>query len=769
MVQQVFDFPLEGGLDLTTPVAKIPPGRVIGAKNYEPNDEGGYRRLKGYERFDGRPSPSAAVYHILNFDNGSGSEIFVGDIVTGGTSGATSEVLAVVLEAGAWGVDAEGFLAVFNLLGTYQDNEDLDVAASTRATMDGIAIERGAQTDALDETYQRAAIEGRRADIGQVPGVDDINGVWLYNGIVYAFREDSGTNSVSAGTISFANPNTIVDSGSGFGIFSPGDRIKITGSAANSGAWTVDTATASVLTVSDASGKTITTESAGPTVTIAEVDQTKMWESSSSGWSQVDLGDYIDFSVGAVTRFVEGEVITGAPSGATGTLVAVGLTSGSFTGGDAAGRLYLSGVSGTFTAADTLSAPSTATADCDSALTEVLLPRGGKYEFQNYNFFGALGTLSMWGVNKVSRGFRYNDTTGFAFVHVTGLTDAQDLPEHLEAHKYHLFFSFGSSVQFSTAGEPMVWSAILGAGEIATGDRVVSLENQPGDILGIFNRNRTYLLYGDDIDNWDLVNYSLERGAIEYSVQDMGWSVYHDDRGIWRLDTTDQYGDLTGASISEIIDPAIQESKNLLVDSIRIKSLNQYRIFYSNNAGFLVRFEPRKMPEFMPFELNHEVKSIVAEEDSDGFERVFFGSTDGYVYEDQKGESFDGEVIDHFIRTAFCHCRTPRQEKRFRKVTVQIQGADDANLMYSPEFSYGEPGQPDARTEEDVAGAVGGIWGVDFWGDFIWDGAVIGEAQAYIDGVGINVSMIIQGSTNYEQQHVLEGMIYNYSLRGLRR
>ena len=28
----------------------IKPGRVIGAKNYEPDDEGGYRRLAGYER-----------------------------------------------------------------------------------------------------------------------------------------------------------------------------------------------------------------------------------------------------------------------------------------------------------------------------------------------------------------------------------------------------------------------------------------------------------------------------------------------------------------------------------------------------------------------------------------------------------------------------------------------------------------------------------------------------------------------------------------------
>lgn len=764
-MQKTFNFALKGGLDLVTPAAVIDPGKVIGSKNYEPDDEGGYRRLSGYERFDGLPSPSAASYWILNFDAGTGAAIVITNIVTGDTSGATSEVLSVTLTSGSWGVDAVGFLVVFNLLGDYEDDEDLSVTG-VRAVMDGLAQKRGALTDALDETNQRAAIEATRADIGKVPGADDINGTWLYNGRVYAFRDDTGAVTLTDTTISFTNPGTITDSNSGFGIFSPGNRILVADSAGNSREWDVDAAAAGSLTVSRTDDVLIVTEGAGPSITIGKVDQAKMWESSTTGWNQISLGNFIDFTAGTA-EFQEGETVTGGTSGANATIVGVGVTSGSFTGGDAAGRLYFGTVTtGPFQAEAITSALGAAT--CSGAEAAVTLPRGGKYEFQNYNFFGTLASLSMWGVNQVGRGFRYNTDTGFTHVHVTGLSDSVDKPEHVEAHKKHLFYSFGSSVQHSSVGFPMVWSAITGAAEIATGDRVVSIENQTGDILGIFNRNRTYLLYGDDVDNWDLVNYSLERGAIEWTVQDMGYSIYYDDRGIHTLQSTDAYGDLTQDSISTLVDPLIQEAKDLVIDSIRFKSKDQYRVFYSNKTGVLVRFDTRNRREFMPFELAHEIKSICAEEDSSGLERMFFGSTDGYVYESDKGESFDGAVIDHYLRFAFAHCRTPRQEKRFHKVTLQISGPDDPELSYAPEYDYGGPDIPASQAASSVS-PDGGIWGIDFWNDFIWDGALVGESEAYIQGVGINISLLLQGSTNFQRAHTVQSCTYNYSMRALRR
>lgn len=77
------------------------------------------------------------------------------------------------------------------------------------------------------------------------------------------FTADLG---ITATTISFDSGGTIDDSASGFGSVVAGTWIRVSGSAANSGLWRVDSATAASLTVS---GGTVTTETAGPSVTLA--------------------------------------------------------------------------------------------------------------------------------------------------------------------------------------------------------------------------------------------------------------------------------------------------------------------------------------------------------------------------------------------------------------------------------------------------------------------------------------------------------------------
>ena len=84
---------LGGGLDQVTPTLSLPPGVARRAANFECSITGGYTRIAGYERFDGRPSPSSANYNILvcTFT----STVTVGQTVTGSTSSATGKVIAV--------------------------------------------------------------------------------------------------------------------------------------------------------------------------------------------------------------------------------------------------------------------------------------------------------------------------------------------------------------------------------------------------------------------------------------------------------------------------------------------------------------------------------------------------------------------------------------------------------------------------------------------------------------------------------------------------
>lgn len=59
MPQQSTFYPVVGGLDETSQTLAVPRGRVIGCRNHESVYQG-YGRVSGHERFDGRPSPTAA-------------------------------------------------------------------------------------------------------------------------------------------------------------------------------------------------------------------------------------------------------------------------------------------------------------------------------------------------------------------------------------------------------------------------------------------------------------------------------------------------------------------------------------------------------------------------------------------------------------------------------------------------------------------------------------------------------------------------------------
>lgn len=80
--------------------------------------------------------------------------------------------------------------------------------------------------------------------------------------------EVSTATALTASTISFTAPSTIEDSGDGLGVFVPGDRIRVTGSASNNRLYTVVTASDGSLTVAE---RTVVAEDAGASVTITKV------------------------------------------------------------------------------------------------------------------------------------------------------------------------------------------------------------------------------------------------------------------------------------------------------------------------------------------------------------------------------------------------------------------------------------------------------------------------------------------------------------------
>lgn len=86
--------PFTGGLDTTTPAMQKKPGTLINALNFEQNLTGGYDTVTGYERADGRPSPSDAEYALLTCQ--LTDTVSVGDVVTDAAGTSYGTVIAVI-------------------------------------------------------------------------------------------------------------------------------------------------------------------------------------------------------------------------------------------------------------------------------------------------------------------------------------------------------------------------------------------------------------------------------------------------------------------------------------------------------------------------------------------------------------------------------------------------------------------------------------------------------------------------------------------------
>lgn len=137
---QTDSFDLEGGLNLVDAPISIPNGMALAATNYELLSRKGYRRVDGFERYDGQPKPSDATYWILDFDAGDIVTPVVDSLVTGVTSGATAKVGVVVLESGTWaGSDAAGYLALYTLSGIFVNDEVLNFSGANPGFSDGFS------------------------------------------------------------------------------------------------------------------------------------------------------------------------------------------------------------------------------------------------------------------------------------------------------------------------------------------------------------------------------------------------------------------------------------------------------------------------------------------------------------------------------------------------------------------------------------------------------------------------------------------------------
>ena len=505
----------------------------------------------------------------------------------------------------------------------------------------------------------------------------------------------------------------------------------------------------------------------------AAADKCLMWKSTANGWIEQNLGYRLHFiDGGSGVAYVEGEVITGTTSGASATIARVVLQSGAW-GTDAEGYFIIDSPSNPPFQAEATTGSISGAIPIDGAETANELANGGRYEFENYNFFGSSLTKRMYGVNGVSEAFEWD---GAVFVPlITGNT--VDAPSHLVINEYHLQLAFqNGSLQNSDTGTPYVWAG-GGAAEIGLGDDIIGLKKEVGGVLAIICRNRTFALHGKNTTAlpWDLKTVSEESGGIEWTIQRLRSTKYLDDGVFTDFSAVQEFGDFQDSIYSQVIEPLVTQKKELAVASIISKRKSQYRLFFSDGTAIIATFKNKKLSGFTTTSYvgtggtSVPVLCTANGEDTNGSEILFFGSSDGYVYQMDKGTSFDGGEVTATFILAYNHLGSPSYDKQFKKVVIEADGSTGTQIDYNVLLDYSSGRAPAGITLSKILASGGSNWNNANWNAFSWASEDVTRIEGSIDGVGRNIGLQVTSSSTYTEPHTLYGITYNYILRKLVR
>jgi hypothetical protein len=486
-----------------------------------------------------------------------------------------------------------------------------------------------------------------------------------------------------------------------------------------------------------------------------------IYKSSGTGWTLVPLFEEMSFTAGSGTPPAEGAVIT--QGAVTATVKRVVLQSGTWAGGTAAGRFIVTSVVGGPFIAGAFTAGVTATVS--AANTQIALLPGGRLEMVTYNFTGSTDTERIYGADGVNRGFEFDGVVLVPIV--TGMT--ADTPRHVYCHKKHLFFSFRASVQHSGIGTPYAWSAVLGAAEIATGQDVTGFLSAPGNAdtaaLLIFSEARTQVLYGSSSSDWKLDTFSDQTGARRWSVQNLGVPVVMDAQGVAVVAQAQEFGNFARSEVSSRIRRYLQG--RTVTASVVNRAKGRMRIFFSDGDALSITAVGKGLA-FMPINYGAAV-SCTCEALVSGVHRNFFGGADGYVYEADRGRSFDGAEITAWVKLAFNFAKSPGLKKRFRKADIEVKPQSACTLAVQGEYSLGDVDVSLTDVySKDIRG-LGGAYDVDNWDECYYDSASQSSTNVRLDGVGTSLSLTVLSESAVELPHELQSVTTFFTPRRLER
>jgi hypothetical protein len=389
-----------------------------------------------------------------------------------------------------------------------------------------------------------------------------------------------------------------------------------------------------------------------------------LYKSSGSGWTQVTSSDYIG---GGATANTDGAVSNSTAVTLTSNVgtIAVGM------------QVTGTGISGTVKVSTVISQTSLVldTAVTIADATTLTFTSEEKVRFTKYNM-GAGEKLCI--VDSVGKPFTYDGTT---------LTLLSNAPtdytgcEKVVIFKNHLFFSSGSKLLYTA---PYLDDNLSDTFSFASGGGVHEIGDVITDLivfrerLIIFGKKTIKQYLGSSQSDFTLQSITEDLGALEKdTVQEVGGDVvFLGPDGLRLLGATERIGDFSLAVISKVIQ---KESTNFYqatpaitsFSSVVIRNKSQYRIFRHkvgdaslNSRGLIATQATGQQQGAVLWGETRGIHAFVSvSELVNNLEKIYFANDDGYVYELESGNSFDGSNIKAEYRSP----QVPLNDARIRK------------------------------------------------------------------------------------------------------
>lgn len=350
----------------------------------------------------------------------------------------------------------------------------------------------------------------------------------------------------------------------------------------------------------------------------------------------------------------------------------------------------------------------------------------------------------------------------------TVLTNAPVGQKYIQEFEGYLFMTAGDgNLTFSAPQSDNDYNAGDGAGQINVGFPIVGLGVWRG-ALYILGQNKIAQLTGTSAADWTVTPLTDDVGMIApYTLQEVnGDLIFLSQDGLRTISGTARIFDRELGVISRPINSALLPMGASNWTSVPIRNKSQYRLLQGTNStsqstasGIIgtLRLQTTGSTAWEWAETEGILASCASSGLFNNVETVVHGAWDGYIYQEENGNTFNGSSINAAYQTPYLVFSDSGVRKVLRKLQLDARSTGAATINLGVIFDYNDPTTAlPSGISLPIAGGSATWDDGETWNEsgVFWDITPDVRIKSYLIGSGFNASLVFAstGGADYSIQ-----------------